>query len=208
VVIMALFSDDDLKRIEAAIAEVEAQSATELVVAVLPRSGDYRLGRLFVAVCWALAASLVVATLWPGQGALVALLLQIPVSLAVYLLFGVPALWRLVIAPAEAEAAVERRAFALFAERGLHETEGRTGMLILVSELEHRVVILGDRAIHEKVGNAGWQAQVDRVVAGIRRRKGAESVLEVIAELGKAHAEHLPVAPDDRNELENRVIRR
>jgi putative membrane protein len=205
---MTLFSDDDQKQIEAAIAEVEKKSATELVVAILPRSGDYRLPRALAAACWSLAAGLAIATFRPHESALEALLLQIPVAIVAYVLLGIAPLWRLLIHPARAAAEVERRAFSLFAERGLHHTRDRTGMLILVSELEHRVVILGDRAIHERVGDSGWQAHVDRIVRGIRQRQPAAGLLEVIRELEKTHGELLPVTAGDTNELSNEIIRK
>ena len=205
---MTLFSDDDQKQIEAAIAEVEKKSATELVVAILPQSGDYRLPRLLVAACWSLAAGLALATFWPEESAIVALLLQVPIAVVSYLALGIAPLWRALIHPARAAAEVERRAFALFAERGLHNTRDRTGMLILVSELEHRVVILGDRAIHERVGDSGWQAHVDRIVRGIRHGQAAAGVVEVIRELEKTHGELLPVAAGDTNELANEIIRK
>src|SRR5687768_9535946 len=114
---MALFSADDQKQIEAAIAEVEKKSATELVVAILPRSGDYRLVRAVLAGCWSLAAALLVATFWPEEGVLLPLLVQVAAGVPAYLLFGLGPLWRPLINPAQAAAEVERRAFALFAER-------------------------------------------------------------------------------------------
>ncbi len=203
---MALFSEYDRKQVEAAIAELEKKSATELVVAILPRSGDYRVARAVVAVCWGLAAGLGVVSLWPHQGALFSLLIQIPIGLGAYLLFGAAPLWRMLIRPEHAAVEVERRAFAVFSERGLHDTRDRTGMLILVSELERRVVILGDRTIHDKVGDSGWQAHVERVIAAIRAGQAARGLLEVIAELGRVHAELLPVGPDDTNELGNEIL--
>jgi len=101
---------------------------------------------------------------------------------------------------------VEERAFALFTERGMHRTRDRTGMLILISELEHRVVILGDVGIHEHVGDAGWQAHVDHIVQSIKRGQTAQGVVEVIERLEAAHAEHLPPRPDDTNELPNLIV--
>jgi putative membrane protein len=111
------------------------------------------------------------------------------------------------IPKASSHEAVERRAFELFSARGLHGTRDRTGMLILVSELEHRVVILGDRAIHERVGSAGWQTHVDHIVAAIRRGEAVTGILEVIERLDRAHAELLPAAAGDTNELPDDIVR-
>jgi putative membrane protein len=134
-------------------------------------------------------------------------LLEVPVGLATFLLFGRGPFVRLLIPKASSHEAVERRAFELFSARGLHGTRDRTGMLILVSELEHRVVILGDRAIHERVGNAGWQTHVDHIVAAIRRGEAVTGILEVIERLDRAHAELLPAAAGDTNELPDDIVR-
>ena len=80
-------------------------------------------------------------------------------------------------------------------------------MLILISELEHRVVILGDSGIHEQVGNDGWQEHVRAIVAAIKKGRLADGLIDVIGRLAKLHAEHLPVSAEDQNELPNTVLR-
>jgi putative membrane protein len=81
-------------------------------------------------------------------------------------------------------------------------------MLILVSELERRVVILGDRGIHERVGDAGWQEHVDHVIDAIHRGELARGLLDVIERLGATHAAANPVRGDDTNELPDELVRR
>jgi putative membrane protein len=205
---MSVLTNDEQKRVELAIARLEAESATELVVAVLPRSGDYRFPRLLAACAWALAASLASATFWFEHDALLPFAVLLVAGGVAWFLFGVPALWRALISPRSAETEVSRRAFALFSERGLVSTRDRTGMLILVSELEHRVVILGDRGIHERVGDAGWAEHVQRIVAAIRAGRAADGLIETIEALGLVHAELLPVGAGDTNELSNEIIRK
>jgi putative membrane protein len=129
------------------------------------------------------------------------------VGVLLFVLFGRGAPARLLLPRAETGRAVERRAFELFAARGLHRTRDRTGMLILVSELERRVVILGDEGIHASVGDGGWREHVDHVIAAIQRGNPLDGLLEVIERLGAVHAERLPVRPDDANELPDDVIR-
>ena len=79
--------------------------------------------------------------------------------------------------------------------------------MILLSELEHRVVILGDSGIHALVGESGWREHVDRIVARIHEGRAAEGVLETIAVLEPLLAEHAPRRADDQNELANTVVR-
>ena len=204
---MSLLSEADGQRIEDAVGALEKKSATELVVAVVPRSADYWQARLVVAVAWSLAVAHALLQFRPDIPAFAAILLQVPVGIATFVLFGRGALARLLIPRGSAAEAAERRAFELFAANGLTRTRDRTGMLILISELEHRVVILGDRGIHERVGDAGWQDHVNHLIAAIQRREAASGLLDVIERLGVAHAERNPARADDANELPDEIVR-
>jgi putative membrane protein len=204
---MSLLSEADCRAIEDAVRALEKKSATELVVAVVPKSADYWQARLVVAVAWSLATAHAMLEFRPDVAPFVAVLLQVPVGIATFLLFGRGALARLLIPRGAASASVERRALELFAARGLTRTRDRSGMLILVSELEHRVAILGDRGIHERVGDAGWREHVEHVVAAIRRGEAARGLLEVIERLGATHAELNPPRAGDTNELPDEIVR-
>jgi len=204
---MSLVSSEGTARIEAAIQRAEAQTSTEFVVAIIPRSGDYLLGPLLAAAAWALGTAFVVGWFMPALPTFDVVALQVPIALATFFLFRLPAIHRRLIPKALAEEHVKRRAFALFSERGLYRTRDASGMLILVSELEHRVVLLGDRGIHENVGDAGWQAHVDHIVAAIRRGDTAQGIVDVVERLSAVHAQHLAVRPDDHDELPNAVLR-
>ena len=204
---MSLLSEEDGRRVEEAVRALEKNSATELVVAVVPKSADYWQVRLFVAVIWSIAAALATILFFPNVSPVVAIWLEVPVGVLTFMLFGRGVLARLVIPKGAAAEAVERRAFELFAAHGLARTRDRTGMLILLSELEHRVVILGDRGIHERVGDAGWKDHVDHVIAAIQRGEPARGLLEVIERLGAAHAERNPASKDDTNELPDELVR-
>jgi putative membrane protein len=204
---MSLLSDADERRIEAKIAEIERRSAGEIVVAVVARSGEYALGRAALAFACALSAALALFEYRPDLPATYGLLLELGTAFAVYLLLGATGLERLLIPRGVAAARVTARAFSLFAERGIHRTEHRTGILIFLSELEHRVVILGDRTIHERLGESGWQAHVDHIVAAVRRNQAAQGILDVLDRLAASLAELVPATEGDRNELSNRVVR-
>lgn len=204
---MSLVSSEGCARIEAAIQRAEAQTSTEFVVAIIPRSGDYLLGPVLAAAAWALGAAFVIGWFMPALPTFDVVALEVPIALSTFFLFRVPAIHRRLIPKALADEHVKRRAFALFSERGLYRTRDASGMLILVSELEHRVVLLGDRGIHENVGDAGWQAHVDHIVAAIARGDTAQGIIDVVEQLSVVHAEHLAVRPDDHDELPNTVVR-
>jgi putative membrane protein len=198
-------SKTEREQIEEAVRRAEAESSTEFVVAVVEKSSGYRFHRLLGAFAWTLAAQLLVAR-WLEAHPFWLVLGAVPVAAAAYALLGLPPLLRLLLPKGYAERKVEEQAFRLFAERGLHQTRDRTGMLILISKLEHRVTILGDAGIHEHVGDEGWDAHVAHIVQAIKRGELARGVVEVIERLGALHAEHLPPRPDDTNELPDVIV--
>jgi putative membrane protein len=204
---MALLSESETKAIEQAIQRVESRSATELVVAVVEQSGDYVAPRALLSLGWTLALTLALTVFRPHIPPWWLIALELPIAAAIYALFGIPALRRRLIPAAAAEQAVQARAYALFSERGVHRTRERTGLLILLSELEHRVVILGDSGIHSLVGESGWREHVDRIVTRIRERRAAQGVLEAIEALEPLLAAHSPSRTDDQNEIANTVLR-
>jgi putative membrane protein len=207
VIAMSLLSADDEQRIEAKIAEIERRTAGEIVVAVVARSGEYALGRAAVAFAAALCAALALFEFRPDLPPEWGLLLELVVALAAYWLLGIGGLERLLVPPRVADARVSSRAFSLFAERGIHRTVHHTGILVFLSELEHRVVILGDVTIHERLGQQGWQAHVDHIVQAIRRGDASRGILEVLERLGDVLAELVPAGAMNADELPNRVVR-
>lgn len=203
---MSLLSQTDKQRIEQAIESVEEKSAAEIVVAVVARSADYSRGRAVGAGLWAVAMAGVWFELMPGEHAIWVVLLQVPLAWLAWTVLGVPTLHRRLIPRADAMRKVEQAALRLFTERRVYETRDRTGVLILVSELEHQVVILGDRGIHERLGTTGWRRHVEHLVGRIREGRAADGVVEVIEALEPELGSAIPVRPDDENELPNRVI--
>jgi putative membrane protein len=194
------------EQIEAAIREIEKRSALEVVVAVVKRSADYWHFRVGLSVSWGLAGGCAVLLFLPQLHAVWALLSELPIGLLAYFGSGLTPLHRLLIPRIYAERAVHARAFQLFAERGLHQTRDHTGLLLLVSELERRVVILGDSGVHARVGDQGWQRHVDSLVRQIRKGQTVHGILEVLREIETTAGSAQPVRADDTNELPDSVI--
>ncbi len=205
--VSSLLSEADAREVEAAVARVERGSAAELVVAVLPRSADHWQGRLLVSIAWALAGAFAVLEFAPQKASVWALLVELAVGAASFCALGWAPLQRWLVSPAAAERAAHARAFQLFAERGLYGTQGRTALLIFVSELERRVVLLGDATIHAQLGQAGWDAEVQRLISRIRERRLRDGLLEVLTDLEPRLAVAAPRQPGDVNELPDAVLR-
>jgi len=206
--VKSLLSEADAKVVEAAVARVEEGTSAELVVAVVPRSADYWRGRVLLAVAWALAAGLGFLHFEPWLEPALSLLVELVVGLVVFAASAWTPLLRLLVPQQERQRAVRARAFQLFAERGLHGTKASTALLIFVSELEHRVVLLGDRTIHAELGQTGWDAEVANLVGRMREGKAREGLLEVLEHLAPKLAAVAPRRTDDVNELSDGVLRR
>jgi putative membrane protein len=203
---MRLFDANDKQRIETAIAALETRTAAEVVVAVVPHSGRPWLTRAFVAFAFGLLSAALALDAWPAADPRLALVVEVAVTFAVFALLGARALERLLIAPRLAAREVEEHAFAIFARRGLYRTRGHTGVLILLSELERRAVILGDEAIHSRLGEGGWRAHIDRIVSAVRSGRAADGVVDVLGRLTDVLAEIAPPAGANENELPNTVL--
>lgn len=205
---MSLVTEKDATRIEEAVARLEQRSAAELVVAVVPKSGNYAEWRALVAGCWTLGSALLLLGVFPEENPVWLVLAELPLGLFFWLVLGWPPLHRYLVPRRVAERSVQARAFELFAERGLHHTRDATGILLFISELERRVTLLGDRAIDALVGADGWQRHVDHLIRRIHEHKTAEGVLEVISELEGLLSQTLPLRPDDTDELPNAIVRK
>ena len=198
---MALFDEAGRTRIAEAVAAVERTTAGEIVVVSVPSAEPYSDLRAFGASAAALAAAVLAHTVFPAWSVTWLLWLQLLAFAGAWLLLAWPPLLRAALPKTRAERSVERRAREELIEQRVLETEARTGVLILLCELERRVVILGDRGVHARVQTDGWKQHVERIVAAIHAGRSADGVCQVISELGSVLARDLPRSPDDVNEL-------
>jgi putative membrane protein len=202
---MSLFTKPEADRVAALISEVETRTAGEIVVAEEARSDDYAEIRVFWAFGLALAASGAGHLLQPHWEAGVLLALQLAIALAVWLLSALPGVLRLLVPRGRAAEAVQKAAQLAFVEHAVFRTRDRTGVLIFLSALEHRVVILGDQGIHQRVQEPGWDALVGQLVKAMREGRAGEGVCAVVQQLGERLTQDAPIRPDDENELPNYV---
>ncbi|MCY4524046.1 MAG: TPM domain-containing protein, partial [Halobacteriovoraceae bacterium] len=101
---------------------------------------------------------------------------------------------------------VHQRAIQAFYNNNLHTTRDRTGILIMVSLLEHRAEILADTGINEKVPPRTWRKILNPMVKKIKKDDLTAGLCEAIQACGKILDEHFPIKPDDKNELSNEVV--
>ena len=203
---MALtLSQPERERIEAKIAEIEQRTAAELVVVSADACASYYEVKLTYALLLALAAGAVAHFARPEWSVPVILWLQLGAAVATLLLCSVPAVLRRVVPRRLLQQYVEQRAELAFLENAVFSTRDRTGVLILIAELEHRVAILGDEGIHKKVQTSGWQKHVADLTRAIASGRAGQGVCDTLQAIGEVLIAELPPRPDDTDELSNKV---
>ena len=209
-----LFSPDDIKRIENAVKEAEKQTSGEIVPYAVHASDPYehalwRAGVLFGII--ALAAfgarhQFTSASWMPFE------LTEIGVGTLGTAVVG--ALLALYVTPLKRffagndmmERRVKQRATEAFLAEEVFTTRERTGTLIFLSLLERKVVVLGDSGINAKVQQSEWDGIVKTIVDGMRANKPADALIEAVRQCGALlKKEGLPIEPDDKDELSNRM---
>jgi putative membrane protein len=104
------------------------------------------------------------------------------------------------------EAAVEKRAIREFNQMGITDTEGDTGVLVMLSLQEKKVSIKADRAINEKVKPGTWDAFKDIIIQGVQQGKVCEGICKAVEQIGELLAKHFPIRPGDVNEISDEVV--
>ena len=97
-------------------------------------------------------------------------------ALAALLAIFVPAFGRLFLHGARCELEIGQYAQGLFLRRELFNTPNRDAVLILVGRFERRVHILPDTGLNATVGEAEWQAVIERMKPALRQSRTAEAL--------------------------------
>ena len=198
-------NDADRTRLTEAIRAAEAGTAGEIYVIVADHADEFR----FVPVLWAALIALVEP--WPlhlltSWSTTTILLLQVATFVLVALAVSHPAVRVRLVPPSIAAAASRKAAEALFMTHGLHLTEKRTGVLIYVALADRRVEIVADAGINSKVAQSDWDDVARDVVDAARNGALGAGLVAAIQRAGALLARHFPPAPQDRNELPDRVV--
>lgn len=200
------FTDAEKERIRQAVAAAEAKTAGEIVPMVVTAAARYTEIEL-LGLVGGLFAGMVIEWLWSDPWGSIYFQLWPVVGAALGFLLGrVPTVKRTLASRSRISAAVHSLALASFTEQGLHCTKDHTGILILVSLLEHRVEVLADRGINQKVSQDTWDEVVHIVTAGVKSGQPCDAFCTAIARCGEILATHFPRQADDKDELSNRLV--
>jgi len=201
------FSDEEKKRIENTTGDIEKRTIGEVVVMVVDRSDEYReaevIGGVFLGSLFALIASVLLlhSSLWP----------YIPLSFlfffpSAYLFKKFPVLKISFIGHGRKELAVMQRAVRAFYDKGLYRTRQNTGVLFFLSLLEHKVWILADKGIYDKIDQDTLNRFAQTVSHGIKEGRACDALCDAMKEAGDLLARHFPIAAGDTDELSDKVM--
>ncbi|MDB5483835.1 MAG: hypothetical protein JWO83_4888 [Caulobacteraceae bacterium] len=205
----------DQERIAAAVAKAEEGTSGEIVCVLAAEVSHYP----EVALGWAAVAALVLPPLalvlgahplamaaeagsWTAAqaGALegemiraLALyaLIQTAIFILVFLILEIPAVRRLATPARLKRHKVERAAHQQFAAISARAAGSETGVLIFVAVDDRQVVILADKALHEKADEMAWKTAADAIGAAMKGghdpTAGIVRAIEICGEALRAH---------------------
>lgn len=101
---------------------------------------------------------------------------------------------------------VRKRAYEAFLEREVFKTKNRTGVLIFISYLEHRVVVLGDTNINQHISSQDWEEVVSVIINEIKKGDIATGIENAIRKCGELlERSGLIIEKDDKNEISDEI---
>jgi len=201
------FSDAQHDAITRAIQEVEAKTSGEVAVLVVDQSDSYPESRILAGVTGGGLLALGLTDLLLADSVWGFLPLAAVFSgLIAWLAGHFPGIKRFFIPAARLEEMVREQAVQGFYKQGLYKTREATGVLFFISLFEHRVWVLADHGIYEKISQATLQEYAADIATGIKNGQAAEALCREIRRAGEILAQHFPVRDDDVNELPDQVL--
>jgi putative membrane protein len=208
-----ILSDTDRSLLDKLIADAEAQTRAQIVLATVLRSDSYSeipwKAFAFGTSVTAFAVFLLDLFLfrWITDTmilfSVVAILATGGLFVLLTLLF--PGFARLFLSDSRRETETLQYAESLFLSRELFTTEGRRGILLLVSQFERQVVILPDKGLRDKLSAEVMKNIISEMKHNLRKnevRKALETGLkELVSELSPSASSR-----PDKNELPDEII--
>ncbi|HZE83295.1 MAG TPA: TPM domain-containing protein [Puia sp.] len=99
------------------------------------------------------------------------------------------------------------RAAEVFANLKMEQTDARNAVLVYVALKDRQLALLGDKGIHEKVGDAFWNEKVRLILSHFNKADYAGGLSRIMEEVGEALRMHFPYDKNtDKNELPDDIV--
>ena len=213
IIMKRILTDKESNSLEKRIAEVEKNTGAQIVLAVVGRSDSY------AEIPWKVFALAVSMTglfiyafnlLWPGRCSSATVLVSIVFILIIGItaaLFSVYFPWfaRFFLASHRAETEVRQYAESFFLTNELFSTSYRTGILLLISLFERKVILLPDKGIGGKLSHAEMQKVIEEMKPFLASRQVYHALENGLDVLGKLLVDK-NLKESGRNELPDMII--
>jgi putative membrane protein len=202
----ALLSNEEKARVASTVTDAEKKTSGEILVMLVRQSDAYPGARWRLAVCFSFLVAL--GFYWYDHllNPIWYLLIQAPALCIGHALAAIQPLLRLVLADVQVNEEVHQRAIEAFHSNQLNSTQDRTGILLFISLLEHRVEILADQGIHMQVKEGTWDKIVHQLLEQIHKGQLADGICHAVQDCGEILSLHFPPKPGGRNQLPNHVL--
>ncbi|MDR3715977.1 MAG: TPM domain-containing protein [Puia sp.] len=99
------------------------------------------------------------------------------------------------------------RAAEVFTALKMEKTAARNAVLVYIALKDRQLALLGDKGIHEKVGNGFWNEKVRIMLSHFSRAGYAEGLARIVTEIGETLRAHFPYDKNtDENELPDDIV--
>ncbi|MGC9151432.1 MAG: TPM domain-containing protein [Microbacter sp.] len=98
-----------------------------------------------------------------------------------------------------------KRALFLFHTLGMNKTRHHNGVLFYIAMKSHKLAIIGDKAIHEKVSQSFWNQLKEHLVQSFAKNRYTEALVEAILKTGIELKKAFPHESSDQNELPDEI---
>jgi putative membrane protein len=182
------FNQEDKDKIKEAVASLEEATSGELVLYYARKSDNYPgSGWKFAGIIGGSSAFIIglLSYLWMLPAWLTPMVISILILslmiVAYFLAVFVPDL-RISLSSGHIVAQrVLTKARDVFLEEEVFKTNDRIGILVYISELEQKVVVLGDSGINSKISKEDWTHIVDTIVLGIKHKQIAQGIVNAVS---------------------------
>jgi len=93
----------------------------------------------------------------------------------------------------------------IFLKLGMQNTKEKNGVLIYIATVSHKIAIIGDEGIHQRLGSSYWEKLVNDLVTRFRANQKAQALADCIIDCGKQLGTYFPRQHDDQDELSNSI---
>ena len=88
-----------------------------------------------------------------------------------------------------------------FHKLGMHKAAERNGALVYISPRNRVFAVIGDKAVHEKCGDAFWNEVTAQLSADLKGGSFTDALTNAVRKIGVLLAVHFPRKPGEKSEL-------